>query len=447
MKIIIAGDGYTGGHLARLLSAENEDVVLMGQDRKRLDELDAKHNIMVMEGSGVSPASLRAAGVTDCDLFIGVTPWGNENIVACQLAKALGARRTVARIVNEELITPEMRRVLRDTGIDTVVYPENLVAHEIRTLLRHNGVKQWLELYDGALVIVGVKVAKGSELDGIHLRELMKSKDPFHVAAIKRRGKTIIPKGDDGVEAGDILYLSLLPEVSERVIEMCGRRTIRVRNLLIAGAGKLSRQIVAVLSEGGLKNITVVDSDQARCRKLSLRYPSVTVVNADQRDYRVLCEEGLESCDAFIAANDSSEMNIVGAILAKDSGVPGVIADIEDLQYFAEAENLNIDIVVNKMLLTSSTILQMLLDSKNIRSARCLSLEDADVSEITVAEGSKVTRTQVRNLRLPDGMTIAGLIREGRGMLVDGDTLIRPGDHVVVFSLTGSLHKYDKLFK
>ena len=418
----------------------------MGKDPKRLEELDSRNNMMVMEGSGVMSSSLQTAGVAGCDLFIGVTPWGNENIVSCQLAKALGAKRTVARIDNGELITERMRGILSSTGIDTVVYPENLVAHEIHNILKHNGVKLWFELNEGALVIVGVKVVGGSWLDGKHLYELMKSEHPFHVAAIKRKGKTIIPKGDDEIMAGDIMYLSMLPGVADTIAGMCGCKTKKIKKVIISGAGKLTRQIVSVLAGGGY-DITVIDSDTARCRKLSVRYPSVTVVNSDQRDYSVLCDEGLESCDAFIAATDSSEMNIVISMLAKDAGVPCIIADVEDIQYFTEAENLNIDVVVNKMLLTSSTIVQMLLDRKNMQTSRCISMEDADVSEITVADGSKITKAAVKDLKLPSGMTLAGIIRNGEGMLVSGDTNIHTGDHVVVFSLTGSLNKYDKLFR
>ena len=339
MKIIIAGDGDTGCHLARQLCAENQDVVLIGEDRKRLEELDSRNNIMVQYGSGVMPSNLKSAGVAGCDLFVSVTPWGNENIVSSQLAKALGAGRTVARIDNGELIT------------DIALYPEYLVAHQIRTLLKHNWVKQWFELHDGALVIVGVKVRPESELAGRHLYELLKSEHPFHVAAIRRKGKTIIPKGDNRIEANDIVYLSMLPDGADRVAGLCGHSPCRVQKVMISGAGKLARQIVQALQHSGY-DITVIDADTARCRKLSARYPSVTVVNADQRDYEMLCDEGLESTDAFIAVNDSSEMNIVGSLLAKDAGVPRTIAEIEDIQYFTEAENLNIDVVVNKKLLT-----------------------------------------------------------------------------------------------
>lgn len=446
MKIIIAGDGDTGCHLARQLCAENQDVVLIGEDRKRLEELDSRNNIMVQYGSGVLPSTLKSADVARCDLFIGVTPWGNENIVSSQLAKALGAGRTVARIDNGELFADDMLDVLHHTGIDIPLYPEYLVANEIRTLLKHNWVKQWFELHDGALVIAGVKVRPESELAGRYLHELMKTEHPLHVAAIRSKGHTIIPKGDNRIEANDIIYLSMLPNVADKVAAMCGHRPSRVQRVMISGAGKLTRQIVAALQQSDY-TITVIDADTARCRKLSALYPSITVVNSDQRDYEVLCDEGLRVTDAFIAVNDSSEMNIVGAMLAKDAGVPRTIAEIEDIQYFTEAENLNIGVVVNKKLLTSSTILQMLLDTKNMETSRCLSLEDADVSEMVVAPGSGITRHAVRDLKLPAGITLAGLVRDGEGMLVSGDTHILPGDHVVVFSLSGSLNKYEKLFK
>lgn len=444
MKILISGDGDTGSHLARQLSMEDQDVILMGRDKAHLDDLDSRYNIMTYEGIGVSPDSLREAGVADCDLFIAVTPWENENMISSQLAKSMGAGRTVARIDNGEFMRPEVREIFRRTGIDELVYPEYVAADVIATTLTRNWVRSWFELHGGALIVAGVKLMPGCELDGMPLHDLGKSRNHFHVSAIRRGSETIIPRGSDVLHAGDVAYFSMLRGGGEEVAELCGRSSHKVSKIMISGAGRISRQLARRFS--GRFDITVVDSDRAKCAKLAAMAPGVTVVNSDQRDVDVLREEGIDSCDVYLALNDSSEMNIVGCMLAKDAGVEKTIAEIEDIQYFVEADSLNIDVVINKKLLTSSTIFQMLLDT-DLPTPRCLALEDAEVAEIVAGENSPVTRAPVSDLRLPRDMTLAGMIRDGEGMLVSGSTHIRAGDHVVVFCLSGSLNKFEKLFK
>lgn len=444
MKILICGDGDTGSHLARQLSRENLDVVLIGRDKSHLDELDARYNIMTYEGIGVSPDSLRGAGVAGCDLFISVTPWENENMIASQLAKALGARHTVARIDNGEFLRREVSDIFRNTGIDVLVYPEYVAASEIRTVIEHNWVKSWFEIHGGALIVAAARIMPGSPLDGMRLREISRESNLFHVSMVRRGESSIIPNGETMLQAGDIAYMAMLRGNEAAVAELCGRVSHKVHRILISGASRMARQLCRQI--GDKYSITVIDSNRERCEKLSAMAPGVTAVNADQRDIDVLREEGMANSDVFIALNDSSEMNIVGCMLAKDAGVEKTIAEIEDIQYFAEAESLNIDVVVNKKLLTSSTIFQMLLDTE-LNSPRCLALEDAEVAEIVVKSNARVTRAPVRDLDLPHDITLAGIIRDGKGMLVCGDTLIREGDHVVVFCLTGSLHKFDKYFR
>lgn len=444
MKILICGDGDTGSHLARQLSRENQDVVIMGREKEHLADLDARYNIMTYEGSGVSPDALRGAGVKGCDLFISVTPWENENMIASQLAKSMGAGRTVARIDNGEFMRPEIQEIFRNTGIDMLVYPEYVAASEICTLIQHNWVKNWFELHSGALIVAGVRIMAHCELDGVQLRDLARGSHPFHVAAVRRGENTIIPNGDTILQSGDIAYFTFIRGNGQAIAKLCGRVSHKVRKILISGAGRMTRQLCFQIS--GSYETTVIDSDYEKCSKLTSLCPGVTVVNADQRDIDLLREEGLGKCDVFIALNDSSETNIVACMLAKDAGVEKTIAEIEDIQYFAEADSLNIDVVVNKKLLTSSRIFQMLLDFE-LHTPRCLALEDAEVAEIVVNKGARITRGPVRSLKLPSDFTIAGIIRDGAGMLVTGDTVIQENDHVVVFSLTGQLHQFERLFK
>lgn len=431
-------------HLATLLSQENQDVVLIDRDSEHLADLDTRLNIMTREGNPVSPSDLREAGAGDCDLFVAVTPYEDINIISAQLAKRMGATRTVARIDNPEFTTPDMEEHFRSTGVDTMVYPEMLAARDIANFLRHNWARSRFELHEGALIVAAVRLDSHTAYQGVPLRELIHWRDWLHVCAIRRRGAIIIPDGDDCLMQGDIVHFSILQGHEEKLATLCGKENIRISSILIAGAGKLTATLLRELSDR--YSITVIDSDRERCRKL-MRLPyKFTIANSDQRDIKVLNEEGLGKVDAFMALNESSEKNIVGCMLSRQFGVKRVVGEIEDIQYFTEAENLEIDTVVNKKLMTASHIFQTLLDTV-LDTPRCLALDDAEVMEIIAKEESPITRSPIHKMKIPKGITIAGLVREGRGMLVNGATQVIAGDHVVAFCLRGILSKMEHLFR
>lgn len=444
MNIVIAGDGETGAHLARQLSSEHQDVVIIGTDRQRLAELDARYNVMTSVGKAVSPLALQRAGAPGCDLFISVTPWEEQNIIAAQLAKSLGARRTVARIDTVEYVDGAMQELFARTGVDTMVFPELLATAEIEECLKRNWARRWFELHDGQIIVAAVRLGSDTPFESFGISRLGKTDYPFHVCAIKRHGYTIIPRGDDSLQRGDIVYFSILKDGYQQVMSLCGKENRHISKVMISGAGKMGRLAAAALSRRYA--VKVIDADARNCEKIAETDGNITVIHADPRDVEVLREEGLAATDAFLALNEGAEKNIVGCMLARQAGVPILVADIEDIQYFEESEHLEIDVVVNKKLLTSSTIFQMLLDTV-LKTPKCLSLEDAEVLEIVAGEGAQATRKPVRDLRLPRGMTIAGLVRDGRGMLVSGSTQIQPGDSVVVFCLAGTLSKVEKIFK
>lgn len=444
MKILIVGNGDTAVHLAKMLSREEQDVVVMGTDREVLTELDSRFNVMTIYGRAVSVSDLKAAGASGCDLFIAVTPYENHNIVSAEMAKWLGARTTMARIDNGELLEPEAREHFKKLGIDKMVYPEWLAAEEIADSVAHSGLRSLYSLSNGEIYVFCIKIGRNAPVCGMTLAEFGKETDKFHVSLIKRNGESIIPGGSDRIEENDVVYFTSLPGNEKEITEMCGKDKRRIGRLMIAGAGKMSETLLSMLA--GKYRITVIDSDRDKCKRLSSLAPSATVVNADPRDMDVLREEGIREDCAFVALGDTSEKNIVGAIVAKDLGAAKTIAQIEDFQYFDEAQSLDIDAVVNKKLLTSSHIYQILLDSY-LDSPRCLAFEDTEVVEIVACESSYITSREVRGLKLSGDMTIAGLTRSGHGMLVKGDTHIEAGDHVVVFCQRGSLKKVEKLFR
>lgn len=444
MKIVIAGAGEVGTHLAKLLSREEQDITLLDRDRSRLEALDARYNLLTVVGSPVSFSALRAARVEKAELFIAVTPYETDNVVACEIAKSFGAQKTVARIDNYEFMDPANSAFFTRSGINHTIYPEYLAALEIRTALERNWVRNWFELHDGEIIVVGIKLHDNARIAGMQLKEFAATRHNFHVSAIRRKNETIIPRGDDRLMPNDILYFTTTRDYVDELIDLCGKTRRRIHNIMIMGGSRIAVRLVSLI---GSKNydVKILERDRDKCAYLAERCPEAEIIHGDGRDIEVLRQEGVEATDAFIALSDSSETNILACLSAKEMGVKKTIAEVENIQFISEAENLNIGTIINKKLLASSRIFQILLDS-DTNDSRCLALADAEVSEIEAKPRSKITRAPVRDLHLSRDLTIAGLVRNGRGMLVDGSTTICAGDRVVVFCLDGSLHKVERLF-
>lgn len=443
MKIVIAGAGEVGSHLAKLLSREEQDITLIDDDAYKLDSISSNYNLMTFQGSPTSFESLRSAGVEHADLFIAVTPFETRNIMSCAIAKSQGARRTVARIDNYEYMREVNSDFFSGLGVDSLIYPEYLAAQEIITALQRNWVRHWFELHTGEIILVGVKLRDNAKLIGMQLKEFAKVQHHFHVSAIKRRHETIIPRGDDYILSNDILYFTTTRDHVDELLDLCGKRHRSIKKVMIMGGSRIAIRLVKMA--GDRYRFKIIDNDRQRCQKLAERVPEAQIIYGDARDVETLRDEDIADMDAFIALSESSETNILSCLTAKEFGVPKTIAEVENIQFISEAEGLNIGTVVNKKLLASSKIFQMMIDADS-SSSKCLALADAEVAEIEAKPGSKITKAAVKDLKLSRSMTIAGLIRDGVGQLVSGNTVICPGDHVLVFCLTGSIHKIEKLF-
>ena len=359
------------------------------------------------------------------------------------IAKSLGAKKTVARIDNYEFMRGDNQRLFIERGVDAMIYPEYLAAREVLKSLERNWVRNWFELHEGELIVVGVKIRENASIVGKSLRDISSENHFYHVSAIKRNQETIIPGGNDRVMANDIVYFTTTREHIEGLRQLCGKVKTEIRKVLIMGGSRIAVRLVAMA--GDRYKFRIIEMDRNRCETLAERCSEARISCGDARNVEMLIEEGITEMDAFVALTDSSETNILTSLTAKEYGVKKTVAEVENLQFISQAENLNIGTILNKKLLASGKIFQMLLDA-DAESSKFMALADADVAEIEVRPKSKVTRAAVKDLGLSRDMTIAGLIRDGHGMLVSGNTEIQPGDHVLVFCLANTIHKIERLF-
>ena len=446
MKVVIAGAGAVGTHLSKLLSREHQDCVLIDDDEERLSTL-TDYDVMTYNASPTSIKALREAGVQHADLFVGVTPEETTNLTACMIAHSLGAKKTVARIDNYEYLKPQNKELFRQMGIDSLIYPEVLAALDINNGLRLSWVRQRWDVHNGALTLLGIKLRETAEILNQPLRQLCGPDDPYHVVAIKRGEDTIIPGGLDELRAGDLAYFMTTKEYIPYIRKIVGKEHYTdVKNVIIMGGDKTA--VRAAVTSPDYMQLKIIEKDAARCEKLNelLGDSDTMVIHGDGRDLALLEEEGIRNTQAFVALTGNAETNILACLTAKRLGVRKTIAMVENLDYVKMAEELDIGTIINKMTIAASHIFQMMLEA-DVDNLRSLMLVDSEVAEFTAAEGSKVTRKLVKDLGLPAGSTIGGLVRQGQGMLVNGNSQIQPGDSVMVFCHEAKLNQVEKFFK
>ncbi|MCQ2077723.1 MAG: Trk system potassium transporter TrkA [Bacteroidaceae bacterium] len=455
MKIIIAGAGAVGTHLARLLSNDNRDIVLMDEDIEKLAKLAQDMDIMTL---GVSPTSIKGmkqAGVHDADLFIGVTPDENENITCAMIAKQLGAKTTVARVDNYEYVDDDMKAKFANAGVDHLIYPEKLAGKEIAASAKYSWVRQWWE-FDGDLVLLSLKmhsqIKRGNleygenMLIGKSLKEIGQGGHQFHVVAIKRKGETIIPFGDERIYAHDTVFFMAKKSEINTIQHLAGKDEYEpIKKIMIIGGGKTAVRVDWALPDN--VSVKIIEPDIQRCEKLGeLTKDRTLIINGDGYDIDLLNDEGYSNLDAFLALTENDEENILACVAARKSGVKKTIAQVENLAYLDMAEQLDVGTIINKKMIAASYIYQMMLKA-DVQSVKTLTIADADVAEFIVKEGSAVTKHPIKDIGIPKNVNIGGVIRKGESMLVGGETQLQAGDKVVVFCGANTLKKLDKYFK
>ena len=445
MKIIIAGAGAVGTHLAKLLSREKQDIILMDEDEEKLGRMGNNFDLMTVNVSPTSISGLKEAGVAGADLFIAVTPNESQNMTACMLATNLGAKKTVARIDNYEYLLPKNKEFFAKLGVDSLIYPEMLAAKDIVDAVKMSWIRQWWEFAGGALVLLGTKMRETAEILDVPLYKLGGRNIPFHIVAIKRGNETIIPRGDDTIILHDIVYFTTTKKYIPYIRKIAGKENYAdIRNIIIMGGSRIAVRTVQILPE--YMRTKIIENDINRCNRLSeLVDDDVMIINGDGRDIELLTEEGIKNTEAFVALTGSSETNILACLAAKRMGVTKTVAEVENIDYISMAESLDIGTVINKKFIAASHIYQMMLDA-DVSNVKCLTFANADVAEFTVKQGARITRSQIKDMGLPKGATIGGLIRNGEGILVTGNTLIQENDHVVVFCLGMMIKKLERFF-
>lgn len=448
MKIIIAGAGEVGFHLAKLLSFESQNITLIDTDRDFLANADSQLDIRVVRGDATSISVLKDARVDETDLLVAVTSSETTNITVCVLAKQLGAKRTIARISNTEFIDRKDEVGFTKFGIDELISPESLASNEIELLLNQSAFNDTYEFENGALTMIGLNLSRNSAFVGKSVKEVAKMYPNLQYVplAMQRYGTqyTLIPRGDTEFKEGDQVYFTTVKDGVDQIVKLTGKSRREIKNVMILGGSKIGYKTAKDLCKSKF-NVKLIESGKDKAFEIADDIPECLVINGDGRNADLLQEESIDEMDAFIAVTGNSETNIMSCLVAKSKGVKKTIALVENMDYFQLSHSIGIDTLINKKLLAANNIFRYVRKGEVVAMTK-LNNMNAEILEFRVTPHSKVCNKKIKDLNFPVSAIIGGVIRNGEGIIALGDFEIQARDRVVVCCLPQSIGKVEKLF-
>ena len=448
MKIIIAGAGEVGFHLAKLLSFESQEITLIDLDKERLNYAETHLDIKVVSGDITSVSVLKSSNISNADLFISVTSFETSNITSCVLAKQLGAKKTIARISNTEFIQNKSELEFEKFGIDELISPESLAASEIELLMSQSVFNDTYEFENGALTMLGLTLSEEAEIINKTVKLAAEFFPDIHFIpiAIQRKGSraTVIPRGDTVFLKGDRVVFITSKGGDEELCNLTGRQKTQIKNIMILGGGQIGSTSAEELTNSGF-NIKIVEKSKERAIDLADQLSDALVINGDGRNIELLEEENFSNMDALISVTGNSETNIMSCLVAKSKGVKKTIALVENMDYFALSHSIGVDTLINKKLLAANSIFRYIRKGEVVAMTKLVNM-DAELLEFVVNDASKVCGLHIKNIDFPRSAIIGGVIRENEGYIALGDFKIQPGDRVVVCCMPQSIKKVESLF-
>lgn len=447
MKIIIAGAGDVGFHLAKLLSNESQDTYVIDSDAKKLKYIDDHLDVITLKGDATSLKSLKEVGIESADLILAVTESQNTNLTIAALSKKLGVKKTIARISNTEFLTTDEIN-FTEVGIDYMISPEYLASKEIETLLNESIFNDKIEFEKGAINILGARLSSKSPLVNKTVQEAKEifSDIDFITISLKRENtvETIIPRGNTVFKHHDQVYFSVPQESVDKIYQLIGKQKVGIKDVMILGGSKIGQKAAKSLCDNNF-NVKLIETKRDKAFELADTLCDTLIIQGDGRNVELLEEENISKMDAFVAVTGNSETNIMSCLVAKSKGVKKTIALVENMDYINISQTIGIDTLINKKLLAASAIF------KHVRKGKVLALAnlhnvDAEVLEFFVRRNTKVTQNPIKDIKLTKKAVFGGVVRKGKALMTFGDFQIQPGDRAIVFCLPEAIGEVEKLF-
>jgi len=447
LSIVIVGAGEMGYHLARLLYHEKRNVTFIDKSPEKVNFVQANLDVHAVVGRGASPSALRAAGVEKASILIAVTDSDEVNLLACFTAGHLNRYMTkVARLRQDDY--SEYPEILdkENLGVDLVISPDTEAVNKLVQVLKIPVATDVIDFAEGRIKLFGVKLAEASPLVGRSLTSLGEEfrEDRVLIPAVFRDSGVIIPRGQDILKAGDTIYVIVAKDAIPGVIEKAGLHGDPLKSFMILGGTPAGVRTARELEKHGISQICLVESDPARCEKIASELDSTMILKTDSVDEEFLRSEGIGETDAFLAMTDDDEHNALTALLAKKMGARRVAALTNRLEYHRLVFAIGVDVVINPRLAGASKILQFIRKGKII-SVTMLPGEGVEAIEFEAMETSKLVGKPLNKIRFPSGAILGAVERAKEFFIPHGDSVIEPGDRVIVFVRRDAIPKMEKL--
>ncbi len=448
MKILIAGAGEVGYELGKVLSEEHHDVTILDQRQSCLQRVIKNLDVLTVEGNATSPHSLVEGGANSADLMIAVTSVDEVNIIASMMAKRLGVNKVIARVRNDELSQSDSPLSPSELGIDVLIHPEEAAASEIHLLVKRASASDIVSLADDRLQLVGVRIEQGSKVIDQQLQNLANEFEELQsrVVAISRRGGTIIPKGSSVLKANDHAFFVTKTEHLKRLMTVTGHDNKTLRRVMIAGGSDVGRLLAKKMCEDKQKwQIKLIEPDEEMATKIANENRDVLVLHGNPTDPNLLVVEGVQEMDAFISVTEDEESNIISCLMAKHLEVKKTVALVSKTQYVPLSQTIGIDAIVNVKASASDEIHRQIRQGMML-TVKALQGIKAEIIEVVAGKNCKMLNIPVRDLSLPEGAVLGGILHEDNVEIAVGDSIIRKGDRVIILALPRAIEKVDKLF-
>ena len=446
MKIIIAGAGDVGSHLAKLLSSESHDIYLIDENEERLNIVSSQTDVFTITGDAKSVELMDRKLISSSDLLIAVTSSEETNMLICILGKRLGAKHTIARINDENIVKENKEHFYIDLGIDTLISPTHLATLEIDRLINQAAFTDDIEFENGKLTVFGISLSKNSVLNDKSVRESAELNPnlSFKPLALHRDDFTLMVDGDTVLRENDIVYFISQKESIEVIIKLCGKTNIQINDVMIIGGSKIGLNVASLLEKN--HRVTLIEKDKSKCEQIASLLKKTLVININGHDVKTLEEEGLAEMDALISVTANSEMNVMTSLVGKNHGIKKTIARIENFDYINLSQSIGVDTIINKKIIAADNIFKFVRKG-NVSSVANLHGTNAEIIEFVVKANTKITKKSLNKLNFPPNSNIAGVIRDGIPIIPFGDFQLMENDKTIVFSLTESIKEIEKFFQ
>jgi trk system potassium uptake protein len=445
MKIVIAGAGGIGFHLAKLLSSAQHDIVIIDSNRDVLEYAQTHLDVQTILGDASSIKILEDIGMENVSIFLAVTTLENDNLISCILAKKLGALQTIARINNISNIKKEFKSTFQELGVDKIISPSLLASQEIVRLLEMSQVTDRFDFENGQVTLIGITIHDESFYTGKSVAEIKESKGTIHSPiAILRGQQTILPRANTIIKRGDHIYFITDKKDVESLLTTIGKTGKKIKSIMFVG-GNIISMTAAKHLENDFK-VTIVEESERQCKWLVDELNNTLVIKGDPSNFELLHEEGLAQMDAFVAVTQNSETNIITSLMADTAGVHKTIALVENLEYTHISQNIGVDTIINKKIIAANNIFRYVRKGK-VEAIASLHGVDAEVIEYVIHQESKITKFTLRELKLPNQAIIGAVIRGKDTIIPTGDFRLSLNDKVIVLALPSVIGKIEQFFR